>query len=169
MTGAPAARLADPLYGPAFGSYAADDVAWLLKDLSHAELEAPTAEREQAIQSGRAHYAESLPIEFQPDEAYTALFHRAVEDSSTRLAHAVGLVCGLVAAEQGFDAARPPVLVSLARAGTPVGILMRRWFTAAGVDAPHYTISIVRGRGIDANALTWIAAHHDSRDVVFVD
>ncbi|GAA4322909.1 hypothetical protein GCM10023178_35050 [Actinomadura luteofluorescens] len=50
-----------PLYGPAFGSYPAEDVAWLLKDLSHARLEAPTEEREAAIQSGRAHYAESLP------------------------------------------------------------------------------------------------------------
>ena len=162
-------RLPDPLYGPDFGSYAAGDVAWLLKDLSDAGLEAPTAEREAAIQSGKAHYAESLPIEFQPDEAYTALFHRAVADSASRLAHAVGLVCGLVCAERGFDPARPPVLVSLARAGTPVGILMKRWLAGAGIDAPHYTISIVRGRGIDANALAWIAARHDSADVVFVD
>ena len=162
-------HLPDPLYGPDFGSYPPGDVAWLLKDLSHARLEAPTAEREAAIQSGKAHYAESLPIEFQPDEAYTALFHQAVADSASRLAHAVGLVCGLVCAERGFDAARPPVLVSLARAGTPVGILMRRWLAGTGIDAPHYTISIVRGRGIDANTLTWIAARHDSADVVFVD
>ncbi len=30
-------------------------------------------------------------------------------------------------------------------------------------------MSIVRGRGIDANALRWLAAHHDPADVVFVD
>lgn len=162
-------RLPDPLTGPGFGSYAGDDVAWLLKDLSGARLEAPTAEREAAIQSGQAHYAESLPIEFQPDAAYTALFHRAVADSAARLARAVGLVCGLVCAERGFGPDRPPVLVSLARAGTPVGILMRRWLATVGVTAPHYTISIVRGRGIDTNALTWIAARHPDTDVVFVD
>ena len=62
------------------------------------------------------------------------------------------------------------VLVSLARAGTPVGVLMRRWARHAhGLDLPHYAVSIVRGRGIDANALRWLAAHHDPADVVFVD
>jgi hypothetical protein len=62
------------------------------------------------------------------------------------------------------------VLVSLARAGTPVGILMRRWARFRhGLDLPHYAVSIVRGRGIDANALRWLAAHHDPSDVVFVD
>ena len=45
---------ATPLHGPAFGSYPADDVTWLLKDLSHVELEAPVEEREEAIQAGRA-------------------------------------------------------------------------------------------------------------------
>lgn len=63
-----------------------------------------------------------------------------------------------------------PVLVSLARAGTPVGILMRRWARHRHqLDLPHYAVSIVRGRGIDANALRWLAEHHDPRDVVFVD
>ena len=62
------------------------------------------------------------------------------------------------------------MLVSLARAGTPVGVLMRRWAQHRhGLDLPHYAVSIVRGRGIDANALRWLAAHHDPADVVFVD
>lgn len=163
-------RLAEPLRGPGFGSYPRSDVGWLLKDLSHVELEAPTAQREREIQAGRAHYAESLPIEFQPDASYTALFHEAVQESSARLAHSVGLVCGLVTAERAAaGSAAGPVLVSLARAGTPVGILMRRWFALEGRDVPHYAVSIVRGRGIDANALTWLAEHHDSSDVVFID
>lgn len=47
---------------------------------------------------------------------------------------------------------------------------MRRWAQARhGLDLPHYAVSIVRGRGIDANALRWLAAHHDPADVVFVD
>ena len=47
---------------------------------------------------------------------------------------------------------------------------MRRWAQHThGLDLPHYAVSIVRGRGIDANALRWIAAHHDPADVVFVD
>ncbi|MBQ0830163.1 phosphoribosyltransferase [Streptomyces tagetis] len=155
-----------PLRGPAFSSYDPDEVGWLLQDLSDVTLEAPTEEREEAIQSGGAHYAESLPVEYQPSAQYQELFHAALETSAHRLARAVGAVTELVLAERSPR----PVLVSLARAGTPVGILMRRWARFRhGVDLAHYAVSIVRGRGIDANALRWLAAHHDPADVVFVD
>ena len=155
-----------PLRGPDFGSYGASEVTWLLTDLSGAALEAPTEEREEAIQSGGAHYAESLPVEYQPDAEYQALYARAVDETAARIAHAVGVVTELVLAERG----PAPVLASLARAGTPVGALMRRWARFAhGADLPHYAVSIVRGRGIDEVALRWLAAEHDSAAVVFVD
>ncbi|MFJ6459661.1 phosphoribosyltransferase [Streptomyces sp. NPDC091387] len=158
--------LPEPLRGPAFSSYAPDEVGWLLQDLSDTELEAPTEEREEAIQSGGAHYAESLPVEYQPSEQYQDLFRAALDLSAARIARAVGAVTETVLAERGPR----PVLVSLARAGTPVGVLMRRWARHRhGVDLPHYAVSIVRGRGIDANALRWLAAHHNPADVVFVD
>ncbi|MER6631559.1 phosphoribosyltransferase domain-containing protein [Streptomyces sp. NPDC000987] len=160
------AMLPEPLRGPAFSSYPPEEVGWLLQDLSDVTLEAPTEEREEAIQSGGAHYAESLPVEYQPSEQYQRLFHTALEASAARLAQAVGAVTEVVLAERSPR----PVLVSLARAGTPVGVLMRRWAQFRhGLDLPHYAVSIVRGRGIDANALRWLAAHHDPRDVVFVD
>ncbi|MCS0601303.1 phosphoribosyltransferase [Streptomyces sp. LP11] len=160
------AMLPEPLRGPAFSSYAPEEVGWLLQDLSDVTLEAPTEEREEAIQSGGAHYAESLPVEYQPSEAYQRLFHSALDASAARIARAVGVVTETVLAERSPR----PVLVSLARAGTPVGVLMRRWAKFRhGLDLPHYAVSIVRGRGIDANALRWLAAHHDPRDVVFVD
>ncbi|AWI28382.1 phosphoribosyltransferase [Streptomyces tirandamycinicus] len=169
--------LPEPLRGPEFSSYPPDEVGWLLQDLSDAELEAPTEEREEAIQSGGAHYAESLPVEYQPSDAYQALFHAALDTSAARIARAVGAVTDTVLAEhpQRHRPGTPPherrpVLVSLARAGTPVGVLMRRWARHRhGLDLPHYAVSIVRGRGIDANALRWLAAHHDPADVVFVD
>ncbi|MEV7034293.1 phosphoribosyltransferase [Streptomyces sp. NPDC093272] len=160
------AMLPEPLRGPAFSSYPPEDVGWLLQDLSEVTLEAPTEEREEAIQSGGAHYAESLPVEYQPSERYQALFHAALETSAARIAQAVGVVTETVLAERSAR----PVLVSLARAGTPVGVLMRRWARFRyGAELPHYAVSIVRGRGIDANALRWLAARHDPRDVVFVD
>ncbi|MFT9665748.1 phosphoribosyltransferase [Streptomyces rhizosphaericola] len=158
--------LPEPLRGPAFSSYAPEDVGWLLQDLSDTRLEAPTEEREEAIQSGGAHYAESLPVEYQPSAAYQALFTAALDASAARIARAVGTVTETVLAERGPR----PVLVSLARAGTPVGVLMRHWARHRhGLDLPHYAVSIVRGRGIDATALRWLAAHHDPADVVFVD
>ncbi len=156
----------EPLRGPRFGSYAADEVGWLLTDLSGASLEAPTEEREEAIQSGGAHYAESLPIEYVPGPEYHRLFRSALDASAKRLAHEVGLVTELVIAERGPGT----VLVSLARAGTPIGVLMRRWAAQRrGIDLPHYSISIVRGRGIDTVALRWLAAHHNPAAVMFVD
>ncbi|WP_380284999.1 phosphoribosyltransferase [Kitasatospora purpeofusca] len=163
---APAGPLPAPLYGPAFSSYRADEVAWLLKDLSEVALEAPTEEREEAVQSGGAHYAESLPVEYQPSPEYQELFHQALRASARRIALAVGTVAETLLRERGPGL----VLASLARAGTPVGVLIRRWLAAGhGVDAPHYAVSIVRGRGIDPVAVRYLDAHHRAADVVFVD
>lgn len=163
---APAGAFPVPLHGPEFGSYAAGEVSWLLKDLSHVRLEAPTAERERAIQAGTAHYAESLPVEYHPSPEYLELFEQALERSAGRVAQAIGVVAEMALAARN----RRPVLVSLARAGTPVGILMKRWLRAFhGLDVPHYTMSIVRGRGIDETALRYLAAHHDPEQVLFVD
>ncbi|UDY23234.1 cysteine protease StiP family protein [Nocardioides sp. Kera G14] len=156
----------EPLRGPSFGSYRSDEVGWLLKDLSDVALEAPTEEREEAIQSGRGHYAESLPIEFTPDAAYRALFEESLHQAARRVAVCAAVVTELVLEARGSTA----VLVSLARAGVPVGILMRRWAAHRhGYLAPHYAMSIVRGRGIDRVALEWLAAHHDPVDVMFID
>ncbi len=148
-----------------FGSYDPAEVTWLLTDLSDVALEVPTEDREELIQGGR-HYAEMLPVEFQPDEAYTALFHRSLAESAGRLAQAVGLVGELLLAEHG----QAPVLVSLARAGTPVAILLRRWFAwAHGLDVPHYAVSIVRGKGIDDVAVRHVLSRHAAEQVRFVD
>jgi len=82
------------------------------------------------------------------------------------VAAAVGLVTEQVLAARRSDV----VLVSLARAGTPIGIMMRRWAEQVhGLRLPHYAVSIVRGRGIDALALRYLAAHHAPEQVVFVD
>ena len=168
--------LPEPLRGPAFSSYAPDEVGWLLKDLSGVELEAPTEEREEAIQSGGAHYAESLPVEYQPSPQYQELFRAALDAlgppdrAGRRRGHRDRPGRAPQRRKRRGDPHPRPVLVSLARAGTPVGVLMRRWARHRhGLDLPHYAVSIVRGRGIDPNALRWLAAHHDPADVVFVD
>ena len=155
-----------PLVGPAFGSYRPEEVSWLLTDLSSVDLEGDIRVREAAIQSGEQHYAETLPVEYQPDPAYQQLFDQVLAGSAARLALAVGLVTELVLAERGPQI----VLASLARAGTPVGILLRRWAQRFhGLDLPHYAVSIVRGRGIDRVALQYLADRHDPGSVVFVD
>ncbi len=101
-----------PLRGPAFGSYAPDEVAWLLTDLSDVALEAPTEEREEAIQTGGAHYAESLPIEYQPDAAYRRLFEQALAASAP-----TDRACGRRRHRAGPRRTRAASRAGLARAG----------------------------------------------------
>lgn len=146
-------------------SYAPDEVRFLLTDLSHVALELDVVERERAVQSGR-NYAEMLPVEYAPGPRYLELYEAALRDSAAVLAEQVGVVTEMVLAARGPGA----VLVSLARAGTPIGILMRRWAQHAhGLDLPHYSVSIVRGVGIDGVALDHIATRHEPASAVFVD
>jgi Phosphoribosyl transferase (PRTase)/PELOTA RNA binding domain len=153
----------EPVLTP-IGSYHPDDVTFLLKDLGEVAIERPTEEREELIQSG-THYAEMLPVEYQPPPAYVELFEAALARSARRLAVAIGVVAELI-----LDAKPQPVLVSLARAGTPIGVLLRRWmWWRRGVEAPHYSVSIVRGRGIDQVAMRWLMRRHDPAALQFVD
>lgn len=151
-----------------FGSYRPEDVTWLLTDLSAVALERGTEDREEAIQSG-THYSEMLPIEFQPDASYIALFHEALAQTGRRLAVDIGVV-GELLVERHARHGHRPVLVSLARAGTPVGVLLRRYYAQVhGWDVPHYAISIIRGRGIDEVALARVLESHPAAAIAFVD
>lgn len=147
------------------GSYAEEDVRFLLKPVTLHPT--PIAEKELMIQSGRRHYSEMIPPEEVPDEAYLGLYRAALARNGARLA---GDVAALAAALAQRAAGRPEiVLASLARAGTPIGALLLRALQAMGVAVRHYSLSIIRDRGIDLEALAWIAARHDPPDVVFVD
>src|SRR3954466_7441430 len=119
----------EPLLTP-LGSYEPEDVTFLLKDLGEVAIERGTEEREELIQTG-THYAEMLPVEYQPAPAYVELFEQALARSARRIAVAVGVVT-----EQLLAAKGDPVLVSLARAGTPIGVLLRRWALRSGRDLP---------------------------------
>ncbi|EFC80655.1 cysteine protease StiP family protein [Parafrankia sp. EUN1f] len=151
-----------PLIGS--GSYLPEDVTFLLTDLSDANLERPTEDREEGFQSGR-HYSEDLPIEYQPDAAYLDIYRQALERSARRVALATGIVAELVRHTKPA-----PVLASIARAGTPIGILMRRWYLFRhGLDVPHYAISVIKDRGLDLNAVRHITDRHAPEAVQFVD
>ena len=78
--------------------------------------------------------------------------------------------CGPGAEQIWESRGRQCALVSLARAGTPIGILIRRYLQGRyGADLPHYTISIIRGRGIDRNAMAYLLNRHAPGDIQFVD
>lgn len=151
---------------PFTGSYRAEDTVFLLKPLRMETVDIVAKER--LIQSGQRHYSELLSPETLPTPRYLELFAALTHQYAPRLA------AEILALAQHLLANRPQsiTLVSLARAGTPVGALLARALRYLGhAEARHYSISIIRDRGIDENALAFILRHEqrDPAGLAFVD
>lgn len=148
-----------------FGTYKPEDVTLLLKDITGLVEPLDTRERERRIQSGE-HYSRMLPIEYEPTPAYFAAYEDALARYAPMTARAVASVAEQIWQDKGERA----VLVSLARAGTPIGILIQHEIARRhGVRVAHYALSIIRGLGIDRNAMDYILARHRPQDIQFVD
>ena len=148
-----------------FGTYKPEDVTILLKDITGLVEPLGTQEREARIQRG-VHYSEMLPLEYQPSPAYLAAYEDALERYASLTAQAAARAAEAIWRDKGPDG----VLVSLARAGTSIGVLLK-WYIARryGVSLPHYTISIIRGRGIDRAAMDYLLARYRPERLQFVD
>ena len=148
-----------------FSTYSKDDVIFLLKDISDISLEQNNEDREKAIQGGR-HYSEMLPIEYQVSNTYLNLYKEKLEVYKEKLAYCVGVMAEKILKQKGKNV----VLVSLARAGTPIGILAKRYIKKRyNLNLPHYTISIIRDKGIDENAIKYILKNHKDMKIQFID
>ncbi|MFC3460623.1 cysteine protease StiP family protein [Massilia haematophila] len=151
------------------GSYHGADVTFLLKPLPLCDFVDDVGEKERLIQSGRRHYSEMLSPERLPSARYVAVFDEACRANGERMARDCLRLAQLVA--QRHNGPGPVAVVSLARGGTPVGVVLKRLLERVqGRVATHYSVSIVRDRGIDANALRHILAQgHAPASIVFVD
>jgi len=146
-------------------SFREDDVTLLLKDITGMVTPLSTKERERKIQSG-THYSEMLPIEYQPTDKYIEIFEKSLDIFGQSTADAVVRVAEKIVNKKGKNI----VIVSLARAGTPIGVLIRRYIiTKYGYDCPHYSISIIRDRGIDKNAINYILNRYAPETIQFID
>ncbi len=146
-------------------SYREEDVILLLKDITGLVEPQPTKERERLIQSGK-HYCEMLPIEYVPSKTYMQVYREALKNYAKPTAQAIGRLAGLILKKRGSQV----VLVSLARAGIPIGILLKRYiYLKYGIEVKHYAISIIRGRGIDKNAMKFLLERYEPARLVFVD
>ncbi|MDP3506767.1 MAG: cysteine protease StiP family protein [Candidatus Melainabacteria bacterium] len=152
---------------PFSGSYAAGDVLFLLKRVQIEPVS--VAEKERAIQSGALHYSEMLSVEKTPDGSYLKLFYQALQQNAEKLGCHLANLCATLAADKVNRHGKEVVLVSLARAGTPIGVLLKRGVEALGHKVSHYSVSIIRDRGIDWVALDYIRARHADADIIFVD
>lgn len=147
-------------------SYSLNDVTILLQDLKRKVPVLDTKEREKLNQSG-VHYSEMLPVEYVPSNEYLKVYENALKSQGKQTAQAV---INLAHKILNTKASKEIVLVSLARAGTPVGILLKRYLTKyCNCNVSHYTISIIRGKGIDIAAMNCILSKHNAESIVFVD
>ena len=148
-----------------FSTYNPDYVNILLKDITGLVKPQSTQERERLIQSGK-YYSEMLPIEYEPSQEYLKTYYEAFERYSTITAEAVGYVAEWIYSDKG----KKVVLISLARAGTSIGILIKHYIERKyNCKIVHYTISIIRGIGIDKNAMNYILERHNPQSIQFVD
>lgn len=155
-----------PSSRPITGSYAADDCQFLLTPLAPNFV--TVAEKERLIQLEGRHYSEMISRESAPDSEYLSLFRTLTERYRERLAREILALASHIAATRP----KPVTLVSLARAGTPFGALLKRALTRClGIESRHFSVSIIRDRGLDTNALRYIlrTLGCDPRGVVFVD
>ncbi|MFB9242155.1 cysteine protease StiP family protein [Massilia antarctica] len=148
------------------GSYRSDDVSFLLKPLAMQDF-VDVPEKEFLIQSGQRHYSEMLSPESLPSERYLAVFREACAANTARMARDCLTLAGLISQRRSG----PVTLVSLARAGTPVGVVLNHLLPKVfGRASTHYSVSIIRDRGIDQVALEHILAQgHPPESIVFID
>lgn len=145
-------------------SYQSEDVILLLKDITGMVVPEDTKTRESKIQSG-VHYCEMLPKEYVPTKEYEEIYEEMLDLYAEKVGKAVSIL-----SENIYASKKRPVLVSLARAGIPVGILVKHYLeTIYAIQVPHYAISIIRGKGIDDNAMKYILERHEGNNLIFVD
>ncbi|MGP8289235.1 cysteine protease StiP family protein [Vreelandella zhanjiangensis] len=160
-----AMALADPFHG----SYQPNDCQFLLTPIEPEYLS--IEEKERRIQTGQAHYSEMIHREQPPSDRYLALFETLCERYAPRLAREVRLLARQLVEDLGSSQS-PITLVSLVRAGTPAGALLRRALVEfEGHPCHHYSVSIIRDRGIDNAALDYLLDNVgvDPKRIVFVD
>ncbi|HHF2858507.1 TPA: cysteine protease StiP family protein [Vibrio diabolicus] len=151
---------------PLVGSYDDNDCQFLLEVVKCQFFS--ISEKENLIQSEGIHYSELLNKESKPSSKYQKLFFEFTDKYKHKLAKHIFYLANKINSNQVGDI----ILVSLARAGTPIGVLIKRaleyYFNRK---VYHYSISIIRDRGIDSVALDYLLKikKYDSSSLVFID
>jgi len=144
------------------GSYLEDDVEFLLKviDIDFTDVKA----KEKLIQSGASHYSMMISQEYEPTEKYLEIFYKTYEINRFKFANDILTMAYNLSLKDEI------VLISLVRAGTPIGVLLKRILRDVfHRDVKHYAISIIRDREIDYVALEHIYKNHSKSEFIFVD
>lgn len=158
------------------GSYLASDVTVLLDIVDKdAVADVPVSQKEALIQSGQRHYSDMLTLENAPTAMHEQLYQQALAQGTTRTAtDIVNLAYTLHHIfQQTVSLQCPLILVSLVRAGLPIGVLLQRALADAdssyALPSVHYGISIIRDRSLDPVALQMILDSYPDSPIIFVD
>ena len=158
------------------GSYLASDVTVLLNIVDkNAVADVPVSQKEALIQSGQRHYSDMLTLEHTPTAMHEQLYQQALAQGTTRTATDIVHLAYTLhhIFQQTVSLQRPLILVSLVRAGLPIGVLLQRTLADAdssyALPSVHYGISIIRDRGLDTVALQMILDAHPESPIIFVD
>ena len=158
------------------GSYLTSDVTVLLDIVDkNAVADVPVSQKEALIQSGQRHYSDMLTLEHAPTAMHEQLYQQALAQGTMRTATDIANLAYTLhhIFQKTVSTERPLILVSLVRAGLPVGVLLQRALADAdssyALPSVHYGISIIRDRGLDTVALQMILDAHPESPIIFVD
>ncbi len=116
-----------------------------------------------------------LTLEHAPTAMHEQLYQQALAQGTTRTATDIANLAYTLhhIFQQTVSLQCPLILVSLVRAGLPIGVLLQRALADAdssyALPSVHYGISIIRDRGLDTVALQMILDSYPDSPIVFVD
>lgn len=123
--------------------------------------------KEQILQDG-GYYGDILSVEDMPEPEYLAVFDQLNDRLAKRLS------VPILQLAQHFDETHPKdqpmALVSLARAGTPIGVVMADLLrNRFGRQVTHYSMSVIHKYGLDQHAMNYVLERHAPQNIVFLD
>ena len=146
-----------------YGSYLPNDVNFLLNVKNHQEIS--IEEKEDLLLNHNVHYSETLTKEMEIEDEYMSIFYNYQELNRTRICK------DIIALADNIKNYDNKVLVSLARAGTPYGVILKRILkNIYQQKIDHFSISIIKDRGLDTVSINHIINKH-GKDVqlIYVD
>lgn len=124
-------------------------------------------DKEAMIRSGE-NYGNILSEEDRPEDEYLNIFDNLNKKLSTKLS--VPIMQLVEHFHTTHPVGRPIVLLSIARAGTPIGVVISSILKSRfNREVHHYSISVIHGYGIDKFAMDYVLKNHSNEDVIFLD
>lgn len=158
------------MLAPLIGSYKPEDCLFLIQEITGEFT--TIADKERLIQSGKMHYSETISKEKPPTAEYLEIFYKMTDKYKKQLAaDCMRLARIIIEVNQSFIDSKSGsiVIASLARAGTPIGVLVKHALKMFNVESVHYSLSIIRDIGVDKNAINYIINKHGDQGICFVD